>query len=169
MEPGKVISELGRNRYIFRELLQGTEEAEYQWKPEPGKWNLLEILCHLYDEEIEDFRLRTRQVLEDPSKPLPPFDPLKWVEERNYRDQNFDETLDKFLLQRAKSIGWMHGLKNPKWENCYQHPKLGPVSAKLFLDNWLAHDLLHIRQIIRLKYFYLSSHTKEPLNYAGDW
>ncbi len=43
------------------------------------------------------------------------------------------------------------------------------MSAQLFLNNWLAHDLLHIRQILSIKFNYLKENTEEPLNYAGDW
>jgi hypothetical protein len=46
---------------------------------------------------------------------------------------------------------------------------LGRLSAGTFLSNWLAHDYLHIRQIIRLKYQYLQRQTRESLDYAGAW
>jgi uncharacterized protein YutE (UPF0331/DUF86 family) len=43
------------------------------------------------------------------------------------------------------------------------------LSAKMIFKNWLAHDYLHIRQIIRLKFEYLKGFTGENLSYAGDW
>ena len=43
------------------------------------------------------------------------------------------------------------------------------MSAKLFLTNWLAHDYLHIRQIIRYQYHYLKESTAIDLGYAGNW
>jgi hypothetical protein len=139
------------------------------WSQKPGKWCLLEIICHLFDEEREDFRTRVRCVLEDPNTPPPSFDPLIWVKERNYIGQDFNSVLSKFLIERDKSITWINTLENPKWDNTYHHPKLGPMSAYLFLTNWLAHDYLHIRQIIRLKFDYLKEMSNESLNYAGDW
>ena len=30
------------------------------------------------------------------------------------------------------------------------HPKAGPLSARLLLANWLAHDQLHVRQMLRV-------------------
>jgi hypothetical protein len=39
----------------------------------------------------------------------------------------------------------------------------------MFLHNWLAHDYLHIRQIIRIKYDYLKKTSGEILLYAGEW
>ena len=47
--------------------------------------------------------------------------------------------------------------------------KMGPLSARFFLENWLAHDFLHMRQINRRKYEYLRAHVGNALDYAGDW
>jgi hypothetical protein len=46
---------------------------------------------------------------------------------------------------------------------------VGPISADLFLVNWVAHDLHHLRQLINLRYAYLKSLSNEPLDYAGTW
>ena len=53
MEHSIVISELSRNREVFKELLSGLQEDVYLWKPMPNKWCLLEVVCHLFDEERE--------------------------------------------------------------------------------------------------------------------
>ena len=161
--------ELLRNRDVFKGLLTGLTNKEYLWKPNPDKWCLLEIICHLYDEEREDFRARTAHVLETPTEPLPPIDPPGWVQERNYIKQDYADKLDKFLKEREKSVEWLQSLKFPKWDNAYNHPKFGQMTAKIFLSNWLAHDYLHIRQIVKLKYDYLKQLSNEDLNYAGNW
>ena len=169
MEEKRIIEELNRNRAVFRELLKDIEEQLYFWKPGPGKWCLLEVICHLYDEERDDFRARTRHVLETPNAPMPTFDPLIWATERKYMHQDFNEKLSAFLQERLLSVDWLQSLKSPNWDNAYDHPKLGPLTAKMFLSNWLAHDYLHFRQINRIKYEYLNIHSGENLNYAGQW
>jgi len=149
--------------------LTGLTEEEYLWKTSPDKWCLLEIICHLYDEEREDFRARLKHVLNTPAEPLPPINPVGWVKERNYIDNNFTETFDKFLEERHKSVLWLESLNNPNWDNTYIHPKFGEMTAKMFLSNWLTHDYLHIRQIVKLKFDCLKKLSDEKLNYAGDW
>ncbi|MBT8210267.1 MAG: DinB family protein, partial [Eudoraea sp.] len=86
-----------------------------------------------------------------------------------YMRQDFAEKLEAFLKERKQSITWLESLKAPKWENAYDHPKLGPMTARMFLTNWLAHDYFHIRQIIKIKFGYLQQQTREDLSYAGDW
>ncbi len=165
----KIINGLSENRTVFKELLSGLTEEIYLWKPNAEKWCLLEIVCHLYDEEREDFRTRTRHLLETPTEPLPPIDPQGWVEMRNYIQQNYPDKLNDFLTEREQSVKWLQSLSNPQWDNAYEHPKFGKMTAKMFLSNWLAHDYLHIRQITKLKYDFLKQMTNEDLNYAGNW
>jgi len=164
-----IFTELQKNKSVFLNLLNSTPEAAYTWKQAPEKWCLLEIICHLYDEEREDFRVRLGLVLETPEVKPPPIDPVKWVTERKYMEQNFEEKLHGFLEERDKSIQWLQSLEHPQWGNAYQHPQYGPFSAKSYLTNWLAHDCLHIRQITRLKYDYLQHISGESVHYAGEW
>ena len=165
----EIIAELKQNLTVFRGLLENLPEEMVRWKDHPLRWSLLEIVCHLYDEEKEDFRARTRSVLLDPNKPLTPFDPQEWVVSRAYAEQDYELMLFKFVKQRKISIEWLESLKDPAWDNSYAHPSLGNLSARLFLSNWLAHDHLHFRQIIKTKYDYLKENLEDDLSYAGNW
>lgn len=164
-----IIQELERNKITFKGLLYGVAKEEYLWKPEPDKWCLLEILCHLYDEEREDFRARVNQVLIDPKFSLSSINPVGWVTERKYIEKNYDEVLNKFLEERTHSVNWLKSLESPAWKNTHIHPKLGAMSAEMILSNWLAHDYLHFRQIISVKFHYLKQRTGEELSYVGSW
>ena len=163
------IKEFATNINIFEMLVKDIDEKQLAWKQNPDKWNLLEIFCHLVDEEREDFRTRLRIVLEDPNNPFPSIDPVGWVKERNYAQQDKDKVLSTLKQERSNSIEWLWSLGSANWSNTYIHPKLGPMSAKFILANWLAHDYLHIRQITRLKYDYLKGISNENLSYAGNW
>ena len=169
MNYAEVIKGLSENRNVFKPLLFGITEEVYRWKPNPEKWCLLEIVCHLYDEEREDFRARTKHVLETPTEQLPSIDPQGWVESRRYIQQDYNGKLEEFLTERERSIEYLQSLSNPNWNNAYAHPKFGNMTAKMFLSNWLAHDYLHFRQITQLKYNYLKQLTNEDLKYAGTW
>ena len=164
-----IISELKKNKFVFRELFQNLDNKLIVWKQTHEKWSLLEIICHLYDEEREDFRARLKSTLENPELEFNPIDPAGWVTSRKYMEQDFNSKLNDFLQERKNSIAYLQQLKEPKWDNFYQHPKFGNLSAKMFFTNWLAHDYLHIRQIVKLKFDYLQITTDEKLNYAGDW
>src|SRR5436190_23982014 len=112
-----VISQLDTNAGVFNEILKNIPPELLTWKSQPEKWSLLEIVCHLHDEEIEDFRARLKHVLETPAEPLPAIDPVAWVTERNYLKQDFSNQVRKFTLERSNSIAWLRSLVNPKFEN----------------------------------------------------
>ena len=99
-----VINELGSNRNVFEALFTNVPEEMILWKDDPNRWSLLEIICHLYDEEKEDFGARVRSVLEDPGKALDPINPQGWVKERRYAEQDLKLVLASFLEQRKKSV-----------------------------------------------------------------
>lgn len=168
MNHHKIIQELSSNHGAFKTLLQGLNSEHFLWKSAPEKWCLLEIVCHLNDEETEDFRTRTKQALENPKVAIKPIDPPGWVVQRNYIQQNYTQVLNKFLYKREESVNWLNSLSNPQWGNAVKHHELGKITAEMFLTNWLAHDYLHLRQIIKLKYNYLAEHSSGALNYAGD-
>lgn len=169
MEITNIINELSANKEVFRTLFSGIDKGQRSWKPNPEKWSLLEILCHLYDEEREDFRARLKHTLETPDVKMPRIDPKAWVTERKYAEQDFETMLKKFIAEREASVKWLEGLKSPSWKNIYHHPKAGELSAEMFLANWLAHDYLHFRQITKLKYDFMKAHNNVRFDYAGDW
>jgi hypothetical protein len=169
MDRARLIDQLARHGDVFRAHFTGLPAEEVHWKPSPEKWCALEIICHLHDEEREDFRARLRSTLETPLEAWPKIDPAAWVTERRYMEQDFQTVLTNFLQERERSLTWLRGLADAPWENAYQHPKVGPVSCELLLTNWVAHDLHHVRQLVNLRYGYLKAHTTVPLDYAGTW
>lgn len=163
------IKQLEKNKTIFFSLLNDATENEYLFRAEPNQWNMLEIICHLLDEEREDFKTRLHNVLNTPELAPPSIAPVEWVKSRDYVNQNFEETTIQFLLERDKSISYLSELKDAKWENGYEYGNYGRVTGRFFLSNWLAHDYLHIRQITRLKYDYLAKSSGISIDYAGTW
>lgn len=169
MKPEQVINQLEANRLVFKALLENKDKVAVRWKPDEPAWSLLEIICHLYDEEREDFRTRVFNTLLTPEINPPSIDPPGWVKERKYALQNYDEKLEAFLTERKESIKKLNALKDPKWNNVFHHPIAGDLTAYQLLCNWLAHDYHHIRQINRRLYEFLQHSSKVGLGYAGDW
>lgn len=139
------------------------------WKPAPDKWCMLQVVCHLLDEEKEDFKKRMKHCLENPKAPFESIDPQGWVESRKYMEQNYEEKAAAFLAERKASIVWLESLVDPPLQNFHEHKHFGPMSAQYFLENWLAHDYLHIRQLLRLKNGYLRANVSGSVEYAGNW
>ena len=163
-----IIDHLSANAEAFQVLYKNVTDQQVRWKPGPSRWSLLEVINHLVDEEIEDFRQRLRLVLDDPESPWPPIDPEGWVNQRRYNERDPAASLRNFLKERHDSLRWLYGLNPPDWQVAYNHPQMGPLSAETILANWLAHDLFHIRQVTDLHFAYLTRQVASvSLAYSG--
>jgi hypothetical protein len=160
---------LSANLRVFDHFLGGVGPEQAAWRPAPEAWTLLEVVCHLYDEEREDFRTRLRLILEDPGQTWPPIDPRGWVLSRGYASRVYADMVDGFLAERAASIVWLRGLAEPALNNARDLGDFSLCGGDL-LGAWLAHDFLHLRQINELHYAY-TARAAEPYSvvYAGDW
>jgi hypothetical protein len=150
-------------------LAAGLSLDEVRWKPNESSWSVLEVLNHLVDEEVLDFRRHLAHILMTPDDPWPEINPQGWVTEKRYNELHLDKTLANFKSEREKSIAWLMDLEYPSWDAAVNMP-WGSLSAGDMLASWLAHDLLHLRQLVELRYA-LTSARCEPhsVEYAGTW
>lgn len=157
------------NANLVEGLTHGLTDAQARWKPSPDEWSVIEVLNHLYDEEREDFRPRLKLLLQDPQADWPPIDPQGWVSERAYNAETLKDSLGRFLSERQLSYLWLERLKNPQWDNRHTSP-YGSMRAGDMLSAWISHDLLHIRQLVELRYHLLQQATTPyDGSYAGEW
>ena len=164
------ITRFRANAEALERLLKDIDGAHATWRPSPEKWSIRDVMCHMYDEERFDFRVRFDMTINKPGKKWPGFDPIAWVTEHDYASKDLHEQLHLFLAERRKSIAWLETVENPNLSMSYTHPRLGDITAGSMLGSWLAHDYLHMRQIARLNYQYLAGLVApHALDYAGLW
>lgn len=161
--------ELRNSTDIINTLLLGISEEEARIRPTPQAWSILEVVCHLYDLEREDFREHLDFILHRQEEEYHVIDPQTWVTERHYNEQDFQAMQDNFFTERRKSLQWLKGLDDTDWDITYTS-QYGSVSAGEMLSCWVAHDNLHIRQLVELRRARIERITNPyPIEYAGDW
>ncbi len=170
MEPQESRAALEANGPIIAALARAMPATRVGWRPAPGEWSALEVLNHLADEEREDFRTRLDYLLHRPGEIPPPIDPAGWAVERAYQARGFDESLARFLNERAQSLAWLDTLDAPDWPRTVRKPSGDYLRAGDLLVAWAAHDLLHLRQLVELRYR-CHAHDAAPYDvaYAGPW
>lgn len=156
------------NAQRIRQLVAGVPADQARWKPDAESWSILEVINHLYDEERFDFRVRLDIILHRPDEPWPPIDPQGWVTSRQYNGRELQASLEGFLSEREASLQWLESLA-PNWESVYQ-ARFGSIRAGDMFAAWVAHDLLHMRQLVELLWEYtLTLADPYSVRYAGDW
>ena len=169
MEFNTLYQELQNSTEMIRALLVGISQEEAQVKPDPESWSMLEVICHLYDEEREDFREHLDFILHRQNTGWHQIDPQAWITERNYNQQGFVAMQEKFFEERQQSLAWLQEISNSDWNITYTS-QYGSVSAGEMFSCWVAHDNLHLRQLVELRRSRIETITKPyPIEYAGDW
>ena len=177
--PGPLRDRLARFPAALRALAGIASEQDARWKPAPEHWSILEVCCHLLDEEREDFRARIQLTLRDPALEWPALDLEGIAQRRRYNERDLRAVLDDFAAERAASIAWLDTIvaDAPRtdtaptdWSRAKQHARFGPLAAGMLLASWAAHDALHLRQIAR-RLHELAARDAGPfeVKYAGDW
>ena len=169
MNIDQLTAQMANQAETIRALAQGVSDEQASWRPDSDSWSTLEVINHLYDEEREDFRRHLDDILHHPDQPWHRIDPQGWVTERQYNQRDFEESLNNFLLERKESLAWLKGLTSSNWQAVFDAP-FGKITAGDMLASWVAHDLLHTRQLVELHYAY-TIRSVHPHNaaYAGPW
>ncbi|MFI4893369.1 MAG: DinB family protein [Phycisphaerales bacterium JB058] len=150
--------------------IAGLSDDEARWKPPSGAWSILEIVCHLADEEAEDFRQRVFSTLDDPDKPWPGIDPEAAATDRTYNERILAEELGRFTRERAESMRLIREFQDPDWDRAHTHPSIGKLRAGDIMVSWAVHDMLHLRQIAKRRFELLSAAGgRFETSYAGSW
>jgi len=169
MEFKTLYQELEHSTEMIRALLAGINQVESQIRPDAKSWSILEVVCHLYDEEREDFREHVDFILHRQNEEWHSIDPQSWVTERKYNEQDMYEMSEKFFSERRKSLEWLTEISNSDWETTYTS-QYGSVSAGEMFCCWVAHDNLHVRQLTELRRNWIERITQPyDIQYAGDW
>jgi hypothetical protein len=92
VDADRLIQSLERFGGVLNAAVAGLSNDDTRWRPAEGAWSILEIVCHLADEEVEDFRARLRSTLEDPARPWAPIDPVGAAITRRYGSASLDRT-----------------------------------------------------------------------------
>lgn len=75
----------------------------------------------------------------------------------------------RHLAECKKSLKWLKRLSDTNWDTTYTS-EYGSISARQMLAAWIAHDNLHIRQLVEPRRHRIEQMNRSSdLKYAGDW
>jgi hypothetical protein len=169
MNAPALIASLDRFAATLPAVVAGITADDARWKPADGAWSILEVVRHLGDEEVEDFRTRLRLTLERGGD-WPAIDPEGVAVQRRYNEGDLATAVARFVDERRSSVSWLRALLNPDWSTENRHPQFGAMSAGQLLAAWPAHDALHLRQLAK-RFHQLAARDGAPYDtrYAGEW
>jgi hypothetical protein len=150
-DPAVAIPVLERTPGVLRALLDGLPDQWISAREGPGSWSPYDVVGHLIHGERTDWIPRAEHILRiGEAEPFPPFDRVAMF--RDSAGRPLRELLDIFARLRGESVARLRALALTPADLARRglHPELGPVTLGQHLATWLAHDLSHIRQIVRV-------------------
>ena len=149
-EPRDVLTnariELGRFPVVLDALLNDLDPVSWRARPAAAEWAPVEIVCHLRDEETEDFGARLRVALAGGER-FTPIDPERWAIERRYLEDDGPRALATFRERRAASLDMLSTAAPSRLTTVVAHPRTGGLSGLDILAAWVEHDRLHLTQL----------------------
>jgi hypothetical protein len=117
----------------------------------PGTWSPFDVVGHMIHGERTDWMPRVEHLLRHgDAVPFPKFDREAMFAAS--QGLSLPELLDTFGRLRADSLSRLAalGLTDADLTRRGRHPEFGVVTLGQHLATWLAHDLTHVSQIVRV-------------------
>jgi uncharacterized damage-inducible protein DinB len=133
-----------------RTAMAGVSEAQLSRPESPGKWSMRQVVQHLADSDLV-WGYRVRMVLAQERPPLTGYDQDLWAERLHYERQPIDEALDRFAVLRRSNL-WLLTHGSPAdLQRVGVHAERGEESVGHMIRMYAGHDLLHLRQLERIR------------------
>lgn len=128
----------------------GIDDAVLQKAEAPEKWSIADVIQHLADAEwVLGFRYR--QIAAEDNVTLPFFDENAWARELKYQPINVERAMEDFRALREINLRFLRRIPEEKYSRAGFHPERGPESIEHCMKLYAGHDLVHLRQIGRIK------------------
>jgi hypothetical protein len=150
-ELSEALPVLERTPRVLHELLAGLPDPWIRATEGAETWSPFDVIGHLVHGERTDWLPRTEHILrEGAARPFPPFD--RYAQFEASRGKRIEELLDTFAELRGANLTRLRALAlDPAdLQRRGRHPELDLVTLEQHLATWVAHDLSHIGQIVRV-------------------
>lgn len=128
----------------------GVDEALLTKPEREGKWSIAEVIAHLADSELV-WGYRLRRVLAEERPQIIGYDQDLWADRLRYREARLADSLPTFSALRAANLRLVRATTPADMARVGVHTERGEESVAHMLKLYAAHDLVHLRQIERIK------------------
>lgn len=136
----------------LKAAIRGLPRKLLLFTPAPGKWSILEILCHMRDMEREAYLARYRRILTEDEPRLPDINGEALAIERDYRNAKAAEVVREWLALRRENLQMLRKTGRAQWARAGVHETAGRLTMEDFIRRHaVGNDEAHLGQIDAIK------------------
>ena len=140
--PNAVIEALARAPDIVVPLVRDVPAAILKRRPAPGRWSAHEHACHLAHVHALFFA-RLDHMLRHPEPVIQPYQPDEQDPEDMLLRMDLDESLARFVDDRARLVAQLRSLGPDDWARTARHAEYRTYSVFIMFRHVALHDFLH--------------------------
>jgi hypothetical protein len=134
----------------LRHAIDGLTLRELRQPERPDKWSIVQVLQHLADAEIV-WAWRMRLILAQDRPVLTGYDQDQWAERLRYADADPRQALEEFTIIRRGNLRLLERATPQDLRRVGVHAERGEESVEHLRRLFAGHDLLHLRQVDRIR------------------
>jgi hypothetical protein len=134
----------------LRRAVDGMTAADLRRPEREGKWSVAQVLRHLADADLV-WGWRLRLILAQDRPTLTGFDQDAWAERLHYDEADPAESLQTFDVLRRDNLRVVERAAPEDLKRVGVHAERGDESLEHLRRLYAGHDLLHLRQIARIR------------------
>jgi hypothetical protein len=130
--------------------IEGVTSTQLRKPEAPGKWSITQVLQHLADSDLV-WGWRMRLILAQERPTLTGYDQDLWADRLHYADADPAHALETLRVLRRGNLALIERATPADLKRVGVHSERGEESAGHLIGLYAGHDLLHLRQLDRIK------------------
>jgi hypothetical protein len=130
--------------------IEGLTGQQLARPEQPGKWSIVQVLQHLADGDVV-WAWRMRLILAQDRPTLTGYDQDLWATRLHYDQERAADSIELFTVLRRANLRLLERTDASDRKRVGVHVERGEESLEHLLRLYAGHDLLHLRQIERIR------------------
>jgi DinB family protein len=148
--------------------MEALPDAALAWHPEVGEWCVNEVVGHIIEAERRGFAGRIRTLLDQDSPRFAAWDQKAVAAARGDCGRSPGEVLGEYLALRESSVRLVAGLSADQLDRSGEHERVGRLSVRDLMHEWIHHDRNHLRQLLANTQAYVWPSMRNAQLFSAD-
>jgi uncharacterized damage-inducible protein DinB len=142
-DPARLIATYLHGPATLRKAVAGLDAEALRARPVPGKWSILEVVCHLADSE-QAYCHRMKRVIAEENPLLPGYDETRFAAALACPDRDVEEELALLESMRRQMARILRTVPVPTWSRTGVHTERGLMTLEDLLRTEAEHIPHHL-------------------------